>query len=173
MRIIAFDFGRNVGVVVGDVGSIPEPQTWELPKHPGGMLSQFEGRLCGLIRDGASFDLPAFPTAIFYERVFVTKQKNSVKHCMTSFGMAASVHRNAYDYGLPDPRCFDARSMRKKYCGRAKANEDEIRWHVQNRGIETTNTHEDDAALVWLAASHFLIARREKKDAPCNPLKLT
>jgi Holliday junction resolvasome RuvABC endonuclease subunit len=147
MMVIGFDLGREVGVCFGEPKQAPTLMTLKLPMQLGALLSDFEGRVRGLFREHS-------PGLIAWETPFINfgrRGKGERLVVKRVFGQAGAIERLAYDFGAPTTD-FEARSLRKRFCGTAKASEDDIIRACLTRGLNPKTNHEADAGLVWSAA---------------------
>lgn len=145
--VVGFDLGREVGVCFGQPKTVPTLMTLKLPMQLGALLSDFEGHVRGLIRQHS-------PGLIAWETPFINfgrRGKGERLIVKRVFGQAGAIERLAYDVGA-ETMDFEARTLRKRFCGSAKASEDDIIRACRVRGLDPKTNHEADAALVWSAA---------------------
>lgn len=146
MIIAAFDLGRSVGFACGDSLGFIKHECWSLPKETGALLSQFESKLNGL---GVT------PAIIAYETPFINFARQGRGERLIvkrTFGAAGALERRAYDLGAKTVQ-YESRSLRKRFCGTAKATEAAIKRACSVRGHYPLTDHEADALLVWYAAA--------------------
>lgn len=153
--IIALDLGGNVGVACGPAGGSPTLSTWKIDGAVGPMMSRFEGNLRGLLRDWKidvlAYEKPIIPFGRPSANTFVTAQR--------VFGQAGIILKLAHEFGvIPAPH--EVRSVRKKFCGSAKAKPDDILRACYAIGVEPSDDHAADACLIWRAANAAVGERR-------------
>lgn len=146
--ILALDFGRELGICFGERGA-PALRTAMLPKKLGALLSDFEGLVRGLFAE-------IHPSLVVYETPFINlKAKHygaELRIVQRVFGQSGAVHRLCHDFGLPEPPHYVAPTVRARYCGSKKADEDAIMLACRALGARPSTNHEADAFLVWIAA---------------------
>lgn len=148
MIVLGLDLGRNVGASLGEPGAHPTLETWKLPQTTGAMLSEFEGRLRGVIRRNNALRL------IAYEKPFAPFGKasaNTTKHLYTAFGQAGTILKLCYEHSIV-PQSFHVRSVRKRFCGSAKASPEDILKSCFRAGFAPSDDHNADACLIWRCA---------------------
>lgn len=144
--VVGFDLGRDVGICFGEPKTVPTLITLRLPMQLGALLSDFEGQVRSLIRQHS-------PRLIAWETPFINfGRRNKGERLIVKrvFGQAGAIERLAYDVGA-GTMDFEARTLRKRFCGTAKASEDDIIRACRVRGLDPKTNHEADAALVWCA----------------------
>lgn len=146
--IIGLDLGGNVGVAWGEPGGAPELCTLKLSGPVGPMMSQFEGYLRSLLREWKV-------SLIAYEKPIIPFGKPSANSFVTAqrvFGQAGIILKLAHEYEvLPTP--IQVRSVRKSYCGSAKAKPDDILRACYAIGVHPYDDHAADACLIWRAGA--------------------
>lgn len=145
--LIGLDLGRNVGVCYGSEPDPPELKGWELPSTIGQMMTDFEGRLRGLIKRQDAL-------IIAFERPFTQFDKPSAnvrKHIATLNGQMCIILKICYEQYL-FPVSYEVRSVRKRFAGRGNATPEQVHKAAMRYGFKPATDHEADAALIWLAA---------------------
>lgn len=153
--IIAFDLGRELGLAYGGFGAPPTLETHKLPAEIGPLLDRFESIVLGLTRKQT-------PSFIVWEQPFVMFRapgKAELTTVARQYGQAGALARIAFGAGV-STSTYRPQSLRKRFCGTAKASEAQIIEAARLRDADPKTNHEADAFLVWQAAAEDLRIKR-------------